>query len=104
MLQVTESAVTALEEARTGQGVPADHGVRIGTQADPSGQPAIALGFVPAPMEGDQAIEQSGTTVYLAPELVEPLAAMVVDVEDTPDGAQLAIRPQEDAPGGTTTA
>lgn len=97
MLQVTDSAVSALEEARTGQGVPDDHGVRIGTVPDPNGQPAIALGFVETPQEGDQLVEEAGTQIFLAPELVEPLSTMVIDVEDTPEGAQLAIRPQEDA-------
>lgn len=97
MLQVTDSAVTALEQARAGQGVPEGHGVRIGTQADPNGQPAIALGFVETPMEGDTLVEDASTKVFVAPELVEPLSEMVVDVEDTPEGAQLAIRPQEGA-------
>jgi iron-sulfur cluster assembly protein len=96
LLQLTDSAVTALEDARAGQGVPEDHGVRIGTQADDDGQPAIALGFVEAPVEGDQLVEQDGTKVFVAPELIEPLAEMVVDVEDTPQGAQLAIRPQDE--------
>lgn len=97
MLQVTDSAVNVLEEARQGQGVPEGHAVRIGTQADPQGQPAIALGFVEGPMEGDQPVEQNGLTVLVAPELVEPLAQMKVDVESTPEGDQLAIVPQEDA-------
>lgn len=97
MLQVTDSAVAVLEDARKGQGVPAEHGVRIGTQTDPNGQPAIALGFVETPMEGDELIEQSGTKVFVAPELVEPLSAMIVDVEEAPDGDQLAILPQTDA-------
>lgn len=94
---MTDSAVSALEQARSGQDLPEDHAVRIGTLADPEGQPAIGLGFVAGPEEGDQAIEQGATTIYVAPELVEPLSEMVVDVEDTPEGAQLAIRPQEPA-------
>lgn len=94
LLQVSDNAVNALEEARRGQGVPSDHGVRIGTQPDESGQVSVTLGFVEAPAEGDQVTEAAGTEVYVAQELAEPLAQSLVDVEDTDQGAQLVIKPQ----------
>ncbi len=97
MLQVTESAVSALNEARAAQEVPDSHGVRVFAQADESGQAALALAFAEEPAEGDEITEQSGTEIYVAPELAEPLSESKLDVEDTPEGAQLTIVPQEDA-------
>lgn len=97
MLQVSPSAVAALEQARTAQQVPDSHGVRIFAEPDDNGQVAVSLGFSEEPADGDQVTEEGGTEIYVAPELAEPLAESVVDLEDTPEGAQLVIRPQEAA-------
>lgn len=96
MLQVTDSAAIALQEARAVQQVPDSFGVRVFAQAGDNGQPALALAFTEEPGEGDQVTEQSGTEIYVAPELVEPLAEHMLDVEDTADGPQLALVPQQD--------
>jgi Fe-S cluster assembly iron-binding protein IscA len=96
VLQVTESAVSALNEARETQEVPASFGVRVFAQADENGDPALALAFAEEPVEGDEVTEQNGTEIYVAPELVEPLAGSMLAVEDTPEGAQLALVPQAD--------
>ena len=96
MLQVSNSAVAALEEARSAQQVPAEHGVRISTQPsleDPSSV-ALALGFTDAPADDDLVTEQGGTRLFVAAELAEPLAETVLDVEDGPEGAELVLRPQ----------
>ncbi len=98
MLQVTESAVSALNEARAAQEIPDSHGVRVFAQADEQGQAALALAFAEEPAEGDEVTEQSGTEIYVSPELAEPLSGSKLDVEDTPEGAQLTIVPQEDDP------
>ena len=97
MLQVSDAAVDVLEEARSAQEVPDSFGVRVFAQADESGQAALALAFAEEPAEGDEITEQSGTEIYVAPELAEPLSESKLDVEDTPEGAQLTIVPQEDA-------
>lgn len=97
MLQVSRSAVAALEQARAAQQVPDSHGVRIFAEPDDSGQVAVSLGFSEEPADGDQVTEESGTEIYVAPELAEPLAESVVDLEDTPEGAQLVIKPQDAA-------
>lgn len=101
MLQVTTAAIAALEEARTAQEVPEDHGVRVSAQPDPN-DPAntvLALGFTGAPAEGDQVTEQAGTAVYVAAEVAEPLAGTVLDIEHTPEGAQLTLKAQDDEAG-----
>ena len=96
MLKVSDSAVSVLEETRTAQEVPESYGVRVFANADESGQPTLALAFAEQPAEGDEVTQQHGTQVYVAPEVAEPLADSVLDVEQTPEGPQLAVVPQED--------
>lgn len=86
------------------QELPDDHGVRVFAQPDETGEPALALAFAPAPEEGDQVSEQHGTAIFVAPEIAEPLAGTVLDVMDTPEGAQLALVPQEGAEDDATDA
>lgn len=95
MLQLSENAATALEEARSAQDVPEGYGVRIAAQPGPDGQMGIALGFVEQPLEGDEVTEQSGTELYIAPEVAEPLADSMLDVESGDQGQELVIKPQD---------
>ena len=97
MLQITDAAVAALEEARAAQQVPDDHGVRVSAQPDPNdgANTVLALGFIDAPAEGDHVTDQAGTDIYIAPEVAEPLADTVLDIEQTPEGAQLILKPQD---------
>lgn len=97
MLQVSESAVSVLREARTTQDVPESYGLRVFAQPDESGQPALALAFAEEPAEGDQVSQQAGTDLYVAPELAEPLAEHVLDVEETAEGAALTLVPQQES-------
>ncbi len=96
MLQVSTAAVSVLTQERASQELPESFGVRVFAQADETGQPALALAFSEEPLEGDQVTEQEGTEIYVAPELAEPLADSVLDVEDTPEGPQLTLVPQDD--------
>jgi Fe-S cluster assembly iron-binding protein IscA len=96
MFQVTDSAANALRQARAVQQVPDSFGVRVFTQSGNDGQATLRLAFAEEPIEGDQVTEQSGTEIYVAPELIEPLAEHKLDVEDTSDGPQLALLPQQD--------
>lgn len=94
ILQVSETAVSVLEEARTAQEIPGTFGVRIFANAGEDGQGSVALAFTEEPIAGDQVTEQSGTEIYVAPDLAEPLASSVLDVEHHPTGPQLTIVPQ----------
>lgn len=96
MLQVSDSAISVLREARTAQEVPDTYGVRVFAQADEAGEAALALAFAERPAEGDQVTEEDGTEIFVAPELAEPLAESVLDVEQTSEGPQLALVPQDD--------
>lgn len=96
MLQVSSTAVSVLNDAREAQEVPGSYGVRVFAQPDETGQAALALAFTDEPVEGDQVTQKDGTDIYVAPELAEPLAESVLDVEDTPEGPQLTLVPQDD--------
>jgi Fe-S cluster assembly iron-binding protein IscA len=95
VLQVSDSAVSVLQEARSAQDIPDEFGIRVFAQPDESGEAALALAFAEEPVEGDQVTEQQGQAIYVAPELAEPLAGTVLDVADTPEGPQLTLVPQD---------
>lgn len=94
MLRVSENAAAALENVRSAEGVPESYGVRLSGDQNPTGDIAISLAFVQAPEAADQVTEQSGTDVYVAPEVAEPLSKAVMDVQDSDAGLQLVFRPQ----------
>ena len=56
---------------------------------------ALGLAFAEVPAEDDQVTEQEGTRVFLAPEIVEPLASAALDVEQTPEGGKLVLTQQQ---------
>ncbi|HSJ44399.1 MAG TPA: hypothetical protein VK923_06945 [Euzebyales bacterium] len=60
------------------------------------GPPTVALAFAEEPKAGDGVTQQSGTEIYVAPELVDTLADHALDIEHTPNGPQLALVPQRD--------
>ena len=92
MLQISQSAATAVENLRAAQGIPETHAVRLSGGSDGTGQPVVSIEFVETPREADQVTEQSGTQVYVAPEIAEPLSDAVMDVQDLGDGPQLMFR------------
>ena len=94
MLRVSENASAVLENVRSAEGVPESYGVRLSGGQNPKGEVEISVAFAEAPQEADQIIEQSGTDVYVAPEVATPLSTAVMDVQDTDAGLQLVFRPQ----------
>ena len=95
MLQVTSAAMSTFEQARGAQDLPDDVGVRIFAQRDDQGEIGIALAFAEEPQDGDQVTETDGTSVFVAPELAEPLSDSVLDVEDSGEGAQIVLTDQQ---------
>ncbi|MBW3562450.1 MAG: hypothetical protein KY437_08140 [Actinobacteria bacterium] len=95
MLQLTQTAAAALDQARDQQDVPEGFGVRVSAQPSPDGETALAIGFAEGPAEGDEVSEQAGTELYVAQELTEPLAESVIDLQDTERGPQLVVKPQD---------
>ncbi|HUH08203.1 MAG TPA: hypothetical protein VML96_10415 [Egibacteraceae bacterium] len=96
MLEVSQTAASALDQARSAQDLPETFGVRIFGEPGPSGQVSVAMGFVEEPLEGDQVTEQAGTHIFIAPEVAQPVSDSVMDLQQTEDGPRLVIRSQEE--------
>jgi Fe-S cluster assembly iron-binding protein IscA len=95
MLRLTHAAATEVAQARQARGLPESFGLRIFGEPQPGGAIDLGLAFAEVPAEDDQVTEQEGTRLFLAPEVVEPLATAALDVQDTPDGTTLVLTEQE---------
>ena len=96
MLRLSDNAVAALENARAAGGVPDSYGLRLSGNQEPDGHVVVNLAFVEGPDATDQVTEQSGTEVYVAPEVADPLSTAVLDVlADDEAGLQLVFRDQQ---------
>jgi Fe-S cluster assembly iron-binding protein IscA len=94
MLQLTSAAATQLAHARESQGLPDSFGLRVFGEPQPGGGVSLGLAFAEVPAEDDQVSEQEGTRLFVAPEVVEPLATAALDVEATPEGVKLILTEQ----------
>ena len=94
VLQVTSDAMSTFDQAREAQDLPDNVGVRVFAQRDESGEIGISLAFAEEPQDGDQVTETDGTPVFVAPELAEPLAESLLDVEETDEGARVVLTDQ----------
>jgi Fe-S cluster assembly iron-binding protein IscA len=94
MLQLTSAAATQLAQARESQGLPDSFGLRVFGEPQPGGGVSLGLAFAEVPAEDDQVSEQAGTRLFVAPEVVEPLATAALDVEETPEGVKLILTEQ----------
>lgn len=95
MLQITETAVGHIDDAKREQGVPDEYGVRVSGTPTEDGQVALQIAFAEAPTEGDEVDEQHGTQLFVASDVAEPLSDVEIDVEpETPEGPQLVLRRQ----------
>lgn len=91
VLELTDSAVEILKEARDEIGAPKAAGARLtGVRTDQGD--TIRIEFADAPEQGDQVIEEAGLRVFVSDELVETLTDRTLDVTDTASGRKLAIR------------
>ena len=95
MLELTESAAAALENIRRTEGIPESHGTRLTGGLRPGGDLEVRLEFVESPPEADEVTEQSGTEMFIDPEVAEPLAAAVMDVSRGDEGMSFVFRPKE---------
>ena len=94
MLQLTSAAATQLAQARESQGLPETFGLRVFAEPQPDGGVGLGLAFAEVPAEDDQVSEQEGTRIFVAPEVVEPLATAALDVEETAEGVKLILTEQ----------
>jgi len=91
-MELSENAAAALENIRESQGIPENSGARLTADRGPSGDLSLRLEFVPGVSEDDHVVEQSGTEIYLAPEVVEPLEEALMDVRDGAEGLAFVFR------------
>lgn len=96
MLRITNEALGLMKEMRDQTpDVSEEASVRIQLIAS-EGQQGLGFGFAEDPIEGDHKVaDQEGFEVYLAPELVEPLAEAMIDATATDQGTQLVLREQD---------
>jgi Fe-S cluster assembly iron-binding protein IscA len=95
MVQLTQAAAAQVAQTRKSAGVPETYGLRFFGEPQAGGGITLGLTFAEVPAEDDQVTEQQGTRLFVAPEVIEPLASAALDVEDTPEGAKLVITRQE---------
>lgn len=95
MLQISNDAAALLTETRESEGVPDSYGVRIFGESDPDGRLIVRLTFADQPQEGDAVLEEQGTQVFVAQEVVQPLQDKVIDVDDEGD-TSLVVRSQDE--------
>lgn len=91
MLQLTSAAAAQIAEARESRGLPDSFGLRLFGESQPEGGISLGLTFAEVPGEDDLVTEQEGTRMFVAPEVVEPLATAALDAEETPDGMKLVL-------------
>ena len=83
MLTLTESAVTVIRDLTERQEAPDRAGVRIA--AEQSG--SLAIRIAPAPLEGDQVLDESGARLFLDSEAAVALEDKALDAGFDPQGS-----------------
>lgn len=94
MLKVTSEAATVLKAARNDVGASPAAGLRIrraDNTADGAKPITVALAFIDEPEPSDETVEEDGLKVFVAGDLVEPLASKTLDVRATEQGAELVL-------------
>ena len=100
MLNVTENAVSTLEATMRQQQIPEQYGIRVSGAQTSTGELEVRIGFAEAPLESDAVRDLPGLRLFVAEEVVEPLADAEIDVtlEVTSNGdapSQLYLRRQQ---------
>jgi iron-sulfur cluster assembly protein len=85
MLTLTENASTIVRDITAQPGMPESAGLRI-TSEGAGDQPGFAISAATEPEADDAVVEQSGATIYLAPEAAEILDDKILDAAVDPEG------------------
>ena len=92
MLTLTDNAATEIRNLVSNPEVPDDGGVRIASNAEG----ALTLALAPAPVDGDDVVNQGGARVFLEPHAGELLDDKTLDAGVDPQGnVQFSIAQQE---------
>ncbi|MGH7539536.1 MAG: hypothetical protein ACRELC_00900 [Gemmatimonadota bacterium] len=93
MLQVTDAAVSVFKEILQREDVTGE-AIRLAPVTQATGESDIALQTVEGPRQGDAQTDAKDPQVFVAEDLAQPLDGAVLDVEDTPEGGHLVLRPR----------
>jgi Fe-S cluster assembly iron-binding protein IscA len=97
VFELTSRAAAALAETRAQSGLTDTIAIRISASESGNGSSAgYQVRFASHPAPNDVVVESSGTKVFLAEELVEPLEASVLDTVDTAQGEKLVLKHRTD--------
>ena len=94
MLTVTRPAATMLIATRDHEGIPADASLRVAPSASSDGDaPGITVGFVDAPLAGDEVGMVHGLSLCVAPEVADALSTAAIDIEERDGDTHLVLVP-----------
>lgn len=93
MLNVTETAQTAISSIAEQAELPPTGGVRI---AMSDGGTDVQMSLVPEPVEGDEVVEAPGARVFMPSETALLLERQELDAAPTPEGTGFTLRAQTD--------
>jgi Fe-S cluster assembly iron-binding protein IscA len=94
MLQVTDRAVSVFKQVLE-QGDRQADGIRLVQNQQADGRMTVGVEMIDEPAPSDEAAQAQGLTIVVAKELAPDLENAVLDAEETPDGADLFVRPQQ---------
>jgi Fe-S cluster assembly iron-binding protein IscA len=94
MLQVTDRAVSVFKQVLE-KGDPQAEGIRLVQNQQEDGRVTVGIEMIGEPAPSDQAAEARGLTIVVAKDLAPELDQAVLDAEETPSGADLFVRPQQ---------
>lgn len=95
MLQVTDKAVSVFKQVLE-KGAPEADGIRLVQNQQPDGRVTVGIEMIDKPEPSDEAAQARGLTIVVAKDLAPDLENAVLDAEETPTGADLFVRPQQD--------
>src|SRR5919106_2149872 len=97
MLDISSTAVEVIKELRRAEGVPESHGIRLDGLPSPDGAVQVRIAFQENPAPEDEIGETQGTKIFVAQNLVAPLANARIDAEMEGQAAQLILKLDRDA-------
>jgi Fe-S cluster assembly iron-binding protein IscA len=94
MLSITPAASAVLASLLATPDVPDSAVVRLASEVDRSGEPAIGITIVTDAEAGDELIESAGPDVFVDPDTADALNDQQLDVEMHDDGITFSLQRQ----------
>jgi iron-sulfur cluster assembly protein len=101
MLTITTNAAEAIRALLDSTEVPEDGGIRISMAHQNGAQASLELAISPAPMEGDQILEEEGAHVFLDEVAMVALEDKSLDAQIEGDQISFGIVERDEPLSGT---